>query len=240
MSDQTLNRFVASGPTSARTGFVPSPPTPASGPNPGYLWFDTSLNQLFSWNGSAWVSTTGGGITQLTGDATAGPGSGSQPLTLAASGATAGTYGDASHVPQLTVNAKGLITSASAVALVRTGAIVVVIDGGGAAITTGVKAFLSVPFACTLTGWTLLSSDAAATSGSIQIDLWKAAYASYPPTVANTITGSAKPLFSSANKATSTTLTGWTTSIAAGDVIGVNVDSAATVTKVTLALAIQA
>jgi hypothetical protein len=51
----------------------------------------------------------GGGITQLTGDVTAGPGSGSQAATLAASGATAGTYTNAT----VTVNAKGLVTSAS-------------------------------------------------------------------------------------------------------------------------------
>jgi hypothetical protein len=122
----------------------------------------------------------------------------------------------------------------------RTGALGLVIDGGGSAITTGVKGFLSVPFACTITGWTLLSTDGSATSGSIVIDVWKDVYASYPPTVADTITASAKPTLSSANKNTSTTLTGWTTAIAAGDVLGFNVDSATTVTKVALSLTVQA
>jgi hypothetical protein len=118
MIDQTLNRFVASGPTAARTAFVPNPGTPASGPSPGYTWFDTTLNQLFAWSGSAWVSTAGsGGITQLTGDGTAGPGSGSQALTLAASGVTAGSYGDATHVAQVTLDGKGRVTAASSVAI---------------------------------------------------------------------------------------------------------------------------
>ena len=55
----------------------------------------------------------GSGITQLTGDVTAGPGSGSQAATLAASGVTAATYGDSTHVGQVVVDAKGRVTSAS-------------------------------------------------------------------------------------------------------------------------------
>ena len=43
--------------------------------------------------------------------------------------------------------------------------------------------------------------------------------------MADTITASAKPTVSAANKATSTTLTGWTTSLSAGDVLIANVDS---------------
>ncbi len=58
-----------------------------------------------------------GGITQLTGDGTAGPGSGSQALTLATVNGNVGTFGDSTHVAQVTANAKGLITALANVAI---------------------------------------------------------------------------------------------------------------------------
>lgn len=48
------------------------------------------------------------GITQITGDATAGPGNGSQPITFATVNANVGTFNN------VTVNAKGLVTGAFA------------------------------------------------------------------------------------------------------------------------------
>lgn len=53
------------------------------------------------------------GITQLTGDVTAGPGSGSQVATLATVNSNVGTFGSSTSIPTFTVNAKGLITAAS-------------------------------------------------------------------------------------------------------------------------------
>ena len=107
-----------------------------------------------------------------------------------------------------------------------------VVDGGGSAITTGVKGELQIPFACTITGWTVLADQ----SGSIVFDIWKDTLANYPPTVADTITASAKPTISSATNASSSTLTGWTTSVAANDILRINVDSITTITRATLIL----
>jgi len=107
-----------------------------------------------------------------------------------------------------------------------------VIDGGGDAITTGIKGDIEVSIACTITQVTLLADQA----GSIVIDIWKDTYANYPPTVADTITASAKPTLSSATKSQDSTLTGWTTSVAAGSILRLNVDSASTVTRVTISL----
>jgi hypothetical protein len=107
-----------------------------------------------------------------------------------------------------------------------------IIDGGGSAITTGIKGDLTIPFGCVIDQWTLLADQ----SGSIVVDIWKDTYANYPPTVADTITGSALPTISSALKGQSSTLTGWTATIAAGDTLRFNVNSASTVTRVTLSL----
>src|SRR5579872_4230187 len=59
----------------------------------------------------------GGGITQLTGDVTAGPGTGSKAATLATVNGSPGTCGDATHVCQVTTNSKGLTTAQAAVAI---------------------------------------------------------------------------------------------------------------------------
>lgn len=107
-----------------------------------------------------------------------------------------------------------------------------VIDGGGAAITTGVKGDVRIHGGYTITGVTLLADQ----SGSIVVDIWKDTYASFPPTVGDTIAASAKPTLSAATKAEDTTLTGWTTGLTDGDVLRFNVDSASTVTRVTVAL----
>lgn len=115
---------------------------------------------------------------------------------------------------------------------ITTGTVTYVIDGGGSTITTGIKGDLTIPFACTINEWTLLADQ----SGSVVVDIWKDTYANYPPTVADTITASAKPTISTATKGQSSTLTGWTTSITAGDTLRFNVDSITTCQRVTLSL----
>lgn len=110
----------------------------------------------------------------------------------------------------------------------------VTIDGGGSAISTGVKGYTSIPKSGTITKVRLLAD----VNGNAVMDIWKDTFANYPPTVADTITAAAKPTLAAANKYEDTTLTGWTTAVTAGDVLGFNVDSAATITRLTLELEI--
>lgn len=106
----------------------------------------------------------------------------------------------------------------------------ITIDGGGSPIATGIRGDLTIPYSCTITGWTLLGDQ----TGSIVVDVWKVPYASYPATVANTITGSEKPTISASNKGQDLALSTWTTAVTAGDTVRFNVDSCSTITRVNL------
>lgn len=178
----------------------------------------------------------GGTTTFLRADGTFAAASAGAPTAHATTHDTAGS-------DPITALAASVITTgtiASARLPARIGAVGLIIDGGGSAITTGVKGYVEVPFAGTITAVTLLSTDAAVTSGSIVVDIWKDTYTNYPPVVGDSITASAKPTLSSATKSRDTTLTGWTTAIAAGDVLGFSVTSVTTLTKVALSLTVQA
>jgi hypothetical protein len=106
-------------------------------------------------------------------------------------------------------------------------------DGGGAAISTAATVDVVAPYTGTITGWTLLGDQ----SGSAVIDLWSDVYANYPPTVADTITASAKPTATSATSAQSSTLTGWDTALTAGDIIRAKPDSLTAFTRLVLVVA---
>jgi len=115
------------------------------------------------------------------------------------------------------------------------GAIEFIIGDGSNEISTGVQGFIEIPFPCTITEVRLLAEP----SGSIVVDIWKDTYANYPPTNADTITASAVPTISSDTDSEDTSLTGWTTSVSEGDILGYNVDSITTLTRVTVVLKIK-
>ena len=110
-----------------------------------------------------------------------------------------------------------------------------VIDGGGSAITTGVKGYVEIPCAGKLTAWTL----AADQSGAIKIDIWKDTYANYPPIDGDSITNGHEPeIVASGVKAQDLDIADWSgeDSLAAGDILVFNVDSVTAITFCTLSL----
>ncbi len=92
---------------------------------------------------------------------------------------------------------------------------------------------LGIGYSGTITGWYLTVYP----SASVTLDVWKVSNG--VPTVANTITASAKPSTSSARFNSSTTLTGWNTSVSVGDYFMMNVDSNNLATYINLQLVIS-
>lgn len=112
-----------------------------------------------------------------------------------------------------------------------------IIDGGGAVITTGVKKYVEVPFHCYLEE-VALEADRA---GDIVIDIWKCAYDGFDagsthPVDGDSITASTPPTISAGTKVKDTTLTGWTREFDEGDILAFNVDSCATIQRLTIAM----
>lgn len=185
-----------------------------------------------AWNGSDFAElSTFNSLTLKTALGASSGGTGQASYTagdlLYASGTTA--------LSKLTLGTTGkyLVAGASAPEWQsQSSSITYVIDGGGVVLSTGIQGDLTIPFACTINEWTLLAD----VSGSMVLDIWKDTYANYPPTVADTITGSAKPTITTSTKGQSSTLTGWTTSIAAGDILRFNIDSVTSLSQVTLSL----
>ncbi len=125
-----------------------------------------------------------------------------------------------------------VLIAAGASNIVRTFGIT--IDGGGSAITTGLKGYVRVPYSGTIVRWTLLSTDSAASpvSGSIEIDIIKGSIGSFPPT--SSITASAPPTLTNDQEAEDTSLSGWTPTVTAGDIFGFEVITVSDFTRVSL------
>lgn len=106
-------------------------------------------------------------------------------------------------------------------------------DGGGAAITAGTKIYVVCPFAGTIIGWRITAN----TTTSIVVDVYKIATGAVLPSAS--IAASAKPTLTSDRTVKDDTLTGWTTSVAADDIFGFNVDSSSGDARVTVQLIIN-
>ena len=111
----------------------------------------------------------------------------------------------------------------------------IAVRGNGYPLTAGMKGHLHVPFDCVITEATLLAD----VVGSVVVDIWKDTYGSYPPTNADSITASSPLTLSSAFKTTDTALTGWTKTLAQGDVLAFVIDSNSLIGELTIALSVD-
>jgi hypothetical protein len=168
----------------------------STSPTSGYV-----LTSDSSGNGT-WQASAISGITQLTGDGTAGPGSGSQVLTLSTVNPNVGSFGSASSVATFTVNGKGLITAAGSTAISISGSVV---SGGtfgavnGSALTNLSAANLSGALPVGVTGGSGLSIASTQLTGTLQ--------ATQFPALTGDVTTTAGSLTTSLVATTNSTLT---------------------------------
>jgi hypothetical protein len=134
----------------------------------------------------------------------------------------------------LTRTGNTLDATGGSVVLSGTQVIGITLDGGSNALPAGLKGFVEIPYACQIQKVTMLAD----VVGSAVVDIWKDSYLNYPPSVADSITASAKPTITTTNKSQTSTLTGWITNVTAGDIIGFNVDSATTITRLLVSLTV--
>ena len=131
--------------------------------------------------------------------------------------------GDANEILQYSASGVGAFVS-------NTRTLNFVIDGGGSAITTGIKGHIVIDGNYIVSGWTIIADQ----SGSIVVDVKRATYTNFPTTTS--IAGSELPTLSTAQKNEDLTLSSWTTSLSARDVLEFVVNSVSTITRVTVTL----
>lgn len=100
------------------------------------------------------------------------------------------------------------------------------IGDGSTALTTGQKGYTRLPLSGNITGWSIIATGS---SPTCTIDIWKVASGTILPTGSNSIMGT-KPALATGNAIASTTLTNWSTPIAANDIVGYNLDAVSNAT----------
>lgn len=107
------------------------------------------------------------------------------------------------------------------------GSICLTINEGGVP-SAGIKNEFIVPYACTITGWTIVSDQ----PGTISVEVWRGGYPTVPDS-SGKISGTEPVALSGAQAAQNLTLSTWTKSLAAYDIIRFNVLASPTPSAVT-------
>lgn len=204
---------------------------PAGGTTQAFQFITIFIRLGTTYGGSTWRITSAGAVTI---DTTA------TTWAVTTHALNANTVTGALPAAQMPALTGAVTSSAGAVATTLSTNLSrhtfgVTLDGGGSVLATGQKGYVTVPFAGTITGWNITAD-----AGTCTLDIWKIATGTAIPTVSNTITASAKPALATGTAIHSTTLTAWTTSVVANDIIGFNLDAVATATKITLVVEVVA
>lgn len=108
-------------------------------------------------------------------------------------------------------------------------------DGANAISTGALEHIVEIPCDCTIKAVRLFADQDA----TLTIDIWKDSYANFPPEDADSICGGSEIGTSASRKAEDTTLSGWTTSVSAGDILMFNVDANDSATQFTLGITFE-
>jgi hypothetical protein len=117
-------------------------------------------------------------------------------------------------------------------ASLKTGSCGVTFDGQGGTISNGKTAYVQVPYAGTITGWTLVANVA----GNCTVTVFKNTYINYPPTSPANNIFVTQPALLGVNKLNAT---GLSVAVTAGDYIGFTISGVLTVSWVNLTLTIN-
>jgi hypothetical protein len=125
---------------------------------------------------------------------------------------------------------------------IKKGSIVFVVDGGGSAITTGMKGFIELPFSGSIEAVRLFAD----LSGDIVFDIYKDTYENYDPTIdqsGDSIVGTAPPTISSGFKSeilpAALVAGNWVRNFEAGEILYFDVTTCNTITKCTISLTVD-
>lgn len=105
-----------------------------------------------------------------------------------------------------------------------------VIDGSGYTPSLGVWDNISVPFACTITGWTLTADQ----PGSAVIEVLRGTYDGYP--IVSPIAGTERPTLVSQIKGENLAVQTWAKSLQQNDVVQIKLLSVASINRLNLAI----
>jgi hypothetical protein len=169
-------------------------------------------------------------VTTANGVTTVGVANGGVIGNINGPGAVLGVAGQIAAFTTDGYNIAGVGVQASAF---LTSAIEFTMDGAGSPVPTGFRGCIELPFACRITRATLMASGV----GNLSMDVFKTTAAA--PTGGASIVAATPPTLAGAQYAQDATLTGWSTALAAGDVLAYYVTGSPTVVQATLSLLVS-